>query len=52
MSGAENLIQAFKDGKDIHTKTASDIYRVPMEEVTKDMRRTAKGCKLWYFIWY
>ena len=43
MSGAENLIQAFKDGKDIHTKTASDIYRVPMEEVTKDMRRTAKA---------
>ena len=43
MSGAENLIQAFKDGKDIHTKTASDIYHVPMEEVTKDMRRTAKA---------
>ena len=35
--------KAFKDGKDIHTKTASDIYRVPMEEVTKDMRRTAKA---------
>ena len=43
MSGAENLIQAFKDGKDIHTKTASDIYHVSMEEVTKDMRRTAKA---------
>ena len=43
MSNAENLIQAFVDGKDIHTKTASDIYHVPMEEVTKDMRRTAKA---------
>lgn len=43
MSGAENLIQAFKEGKDIHTKTASDIYHVPMEDVTKDMRRTAKA---------
>ena len=43
MSKADNLIQAFKDGKDIHTKTASDIFHVPMEKVTKDMRRTAKA---------
>lgn len=43
MSRAENLIQAFVDGKDIHTKTASDIFHVPMSEVTKDMRRTAKA---------
>ena len=43
MSKAENLIQAFKDGQDIHTKTASDIFHVPMAEVTKDMRRTAKA---------
>lgn len=43
MSGAENLIQAFIDGKDIHAKTASDIFHVPMNEVTKDMRRTAKA---------
>ena len=43
MSKAEDLIQAFIDGKDIHTKTASDIFHVPMEEVTKDMRRTAKA---------
>ena len=43
MSNATNLIQAFIDGKDIHAKTASDIYKVPMEEVTKDMRRTAKA---------
>lgn len=43
MSKALNLIQAFKEGKDIHTKTASDIFHVSMEEVTKDMRRTAKA---------
>lgn len=43
MSDATNLIQAFIDDKDIHTKTASDIYKVSMEEVTKDMRRTAKA---------
>lgn len=43
MSGATNLIKAFVDEEDIHTKTASDIYKVPMDEVTKDMRRTAKA---------
>ena len=43
MSNATNLIQAFKDEEDIHAKTASDIFHVPMEEVTKDMRRQAKA---------
>lgn len=43
MSHEENLIQAFIDGKDIHAKTASDIFHVPMEKVTKDMRRNAKA---------
>ena len=43
MSGATNLIQAFIDNKDIHTKTAADIFHVSMEEVTKDMRRNAKA---------
>ncbi|MBR4694325.1 MAG: DNA polymerase I [Bacilli bacterium] len=43
MSHEHNLIQAFIDGKDIHAKTASDIFHVPMEEVTKDMRRNAKA---------
>ncbi|MBQ6538978.1 MAG: DNA polymerase I [Bacilli bacterium] len=43
MANAENMIEAFKEDKDIHTKTASDIYHVPMNEVTKAMRRTAKA---------
>ena len=43
MSNTENLINAFVEDKDIHTKTASDIYHVSMDEVTKDMRRTAKA---------
>lgn len=43
MSNATNLIQAFIDNQDIHAKTASDIFHVPIEEVTKDMRRTAKA---------
>ena len=43
VSNEKNLIQAFVDGKDIHAKTASDIFHVPMNEVTKDMRRSAKA---------
>ncbi len=43
MSKANNLIQAFIDNKDIHTKTAADIFHVPEDEVTKDMRRNAKA---------
>lgn len=43
MSNSHNLIEAFNQGLDIHTKTASDIFGVPMSEVTKNMRRTAKA---------
>ncbi|MGV3488693.1 MAG: DNA polymerase I [Tuberibacillus sp.] len=39
----ENLIQAFKEGMDVHTKTASDVFGVPPEEVTPLMRRHAKA---------
>ncbi len=42
-SGVEHLKQAFIENKDIHTKTASDIFKVKEEEVTKSMRRTAKA---------
>ena len=43
MSNATNMIDAFINDKDIHTKTASDIYHVSEDEVTKQMRRTAKA---------
>ena len=43
LSNEENLIQAFKDGKDIHAKTASDIYNIDIKDVKKDQRRTAKA---------
>ena len=39
----EELINAFKNDMDIHTKTASDIFKVAPDEVTKDMRRQAKA---------
>ena len=42
-SGVEHLKEAFIEDKDIHTKTASDIYKVSESDVTKAMRRTAKA---------
>ncbi|MGX1982399.1 DNA polymerase I [Thermolongibacillus altinsuensis] len=39
----ENLIEAFKQDLDIHTKTAMDIFHVRQEEVTSNMRRQAKA---------
>ena len=43
LANIDALRQAFKDGVDIHTKTASDIYGIPIEEVTSNMRRNAKA---------
>ena len=43
MANATQMMEAFIEDKDIHAKTASDIYHVPLEEVTKSMRRTAKA---------
>ena len=43
LSGVSELINAFNDGIDIHTKTAMDIFNVPEEGVTKNMRRQAKA---------
>ena len=43
LSNATNLINAFIEDKDIHAKTASDIFKVDIKDVTKDMRRTAKA---------
>lgn len=43
MSKDDSLIDAFKHDMDIHTKTASDVFHVPAEEVTSNMRRAAKA---------
>jgi len=43
LSNCDNLINAFLHGDDVHKKTASDIFNVPLEEVTSDMRRCAKA---------
>ena len=43
IANVEALKQAFKEGRDIHSKTASDIFGVPIDMVTKNMRRIAKA---------
>jgi DNA polymerase I len=42
LSKDEVMIDAFRQGHDIHAATASKVFGVPMEEVTKEMRRQAK----------
>ena len=42
LSGDENLCEAFREGKDIHSATAARIYKKSLEEVTSEERRRAK----------
>ena len=43
VSGDETMINAFKNEQDIHTITASQVFKVPVEEVTSVMRTRAKA---------
>jgi DNA polymerase I len=43
MSGDEAMLAAFRAGLDIHAATAAAIYNVPLDQVSKDMRRNAKS---------
>ncbi|USB32366.1 DNA polymerase I [Paenibacillus sp. YPG26] len=43
ISGDERLKEAFVNDMDIHTKTASDVFGVPADQVDSDMRRSAKA---------
>ncbi len=42
LSGEENMIAAFKNHEDIHKSTASKVFNVPLEEVTREQRSHAK----------
>ncbi len=42
LSRDENLIEAFRSGRDIHAETAAKVFGVPEEEVDSEMRRMAK----------
>ena len=43
ISGDADMIHAFNSGKDIHRTTASEVFRVPFDEVTSELRNAAKA---------
>lgn len=43
ISGEENMIKAFQNGEDIHASTASKLFKIPIEEVSKNQRSQAKA---------
>ncbi len=43
ISGDEIMVEAFRQNEDIHTRTAAEVFGVPISEVTPDMRRSAKA---------
>jgi DNA polymerase-1 len=43
LSGDVQMIEAFRSGHDIHTATASKVFNIPMEEVTREQRSAAKA---------
>ena len=43
LSGDENMIDAFVKGQDIHARTAAEVYGVPLEAVTPQMRSASKA---------
>lgn len=42
LAGDQNLIENFRSDIDIHAKTAAEMFKIPLEEVTPDQRRAAK----------
>ena len=42
LSGDENMIKVFREGKDLHAATAANIYKKPIEEVSRDERTKSK----------
>jgi len=43
IAGIDSLKQAFREGQDIHAMTASEMFNVPMDEMTPEIRRQAKA---------
>ena len=43
ISKDENMVQAFLNGEDIHKQAASKVFNIPLEEVTKEQRSSAKA---------
>ena len=51
MAKEESMLDAFAQGKDIHSETAALVFQVPVSEVTREMRSHAKDGELWNYLW-
>ena len=45
------MIEAFKNGEDIHASTAAKVFNVPLSEVTREQRSNAKTVNFRYCLW-
>ena len=52
IAGEESMIAAFRNGVDIHAQTASEVFGVPLEDMTSETRRRAKGDQFRYHLWH
>lgn len=43
LSGDQRLVEAFRTGQDVHTRTAMEIFEVPEDQVTREMRARSKA---------
>ena len=43
LSADEGLLKAFSAGLDVHTATAAEVFGVALDQVTTDLRRSAKA---------
>lgn len=48
----EAMLDAFRNGQDIHAATAAKVYGVPIDEVTAQMRSSCKAVNFWHCIWH
>jgi len=42
-SGDEAMLDAFRNGQDVHARTASEVFEIPLEQVTPELRSRAKA---------
>ena len=47
LSEEETMMEAFKNGEDIHASTAAKVFNVPLEEVTREQRMQCQNRKFW-----
>lgn len=52
LSGDKNMIEAFREGDDIHAATAAKVYKIAIEDVTREQRSKAKTAQLRYYLWH